>query len=370
MAETVFILGAGASKEAGAPVMSEFVRTIEDLDESKIPEDLRPVRESLLQAARSMGDMVSRIAFMPTNIEDLLGVVEMAEMTGGLSCRPGLNIDSLRGGLRRLIAHTLESSINFPVSGSGEMERHIEAPDSYAALAGMVSESAPRHKPAIITLNYDCALDYALEDRGLGVNYGLSDGGDGARLPKLHGSTNWTRCPQCKEVVTVSVRSIFPGTIRNPWLSDSEDSEPVKLAVSHQMASKMCPKCQAPLTEDPFICAPTWNKMAAKDWILAATWRGAAAELAEAANIFVMGYSMPKTDQVFQALLANGLSGQDHPLIRRFWVFDPEEQMKNRYHEILGPFIERVFRFETMRFSEALRFVTHEVWDKEGWLKQ
>lgn len=134
MAETVFILGAGASKEAGAPVMSEFVRTIEDLDESKIPEDLRPVRESLLQAARSMGDMVSRIAFMPTNIEDLLGVVEMAEMTGGLICRPGLNIDSLRGGLRRLIAHTLESSINFPVSGSGEMERHIEAPDSYAAL--------------------------------------------------------------------------------------------------------------------------------------------------------------------------------------------------------------------------------------------
>lgn len=79
MAESVFVLGAEAPHEARAPIVSEFVSISEGVVGFQVPEDSRPVRSRLSQTCRFMADMVSRIASCPTRIEDLAGIVKMAE---------------------------------------------------------------------------------------------------------------------------------------------------------------------------------------------------------------------------------------------------------------------------------------------------
>ena len=60
-----------------------------------------------------------------------------------------------------------------------------------------MDQSKPPHTVAVITFNYDTAVDFALERAGLTVIYGLCGDDrsqpEGKRVPllKLHGSISW-----------------------------------------------------------------------------------------------------------------------------------------------------------------------------------
>ena len=104
------------------------------------------------------------------------------------------------------------------------------------------------------------------------------------------------------------------------------------------------------------LVAPTSNKGESHRNI-SAVWSRAAIELAEAENIFVIGYSMPPTDSFFQYLYALGTVGQT-PL-KRFWVFNPDETgvIKTRFSDLLGPGAEARYQYHARPFEAAINHI-------------
>jgi len=78
----------------------------------------------------------------------------------------------------------------------------------------------------------------------------------------------------------------------------------------------------------PLIVPPTWSKTEYHTF-LSHVWRQAAEELTEAKYIFVIGYSIPDSDLFFQYLL--GLGMLDIVRLKCFWVFDPSEDVIDRF---------------------------------------
>lgn len=115
--------------------------------------------------------------------------------------------------------------------------------------------------------------------------------------------------------------------------------------------------CGKPRLSVPFLVPPTWNKGQQYNAV-SAVWANAAAELGEAENIFVIGYSLPESDSFFRYLYALGAVGQN-PL-RRFWVFNPDLAVKARFESLLGPGARSRFHFEPANFGSAMNVILPE----------
>jgi len=101
----------------------------------------------------------------------------------------------------------------------------------------------------------------------------------------------------------------------------------------------------------PLIVPPTWSKGEYYRQI-GGVWRRAAQELGEAENIIVIGYSLPASDSFFPLLFGLGTVG-NKPL-RRFWVFDPDEKVGDRFRTMLGPgALQRFEHFVRYRVPHA-----------------
>jgi hypothetical protein len=83
---------------------------------------------------------------------------------------------------------------------------------------------------------------------------------------------------------------------------------------------------------------------------LGRVWRAAAAELSTAENIFVCGYSLPDTDQFFKYLYALGTIGSAR--LKRFWVFNPDEEVERNFRDLLGQGVLPRFRFFRETFAQ------------------
>jgi hypothetical protein len=101
------------------------------------------------------------------------------------------------------------------------------------------------------------------------------------------------------------------------------------------------------------IGPPVWNKTHYHQ-ALATVWRRAAQDLSEAQNIFVIGYSLPESDQFFRYLYALGTVGSTR--LRRVWVFDPDASglVASRYEALLGGMAKDRFSLEPKTFREAI----------------
>jgi hypothetical protein len=70
----------------------------------------------------------------------------------------------------------------------------------------------------------------------------------------------------------------------------------------------------------------------------------AALELRDAENIYVIGFSLPTTDEFFRYLYGLGTVGDT--ILQRFWVVDPDPSgaVEQRFRGLLGPGAEERFR--------------------------
>src|ERR1700687_3169776 len=116
MADVVFILGAGASATAGAPLVNNFLEKANDIllakQAGEYEDDFRTVFDAIgaLQQAQPKADLDLR------NLESVFTAFEMAEMV-----RPGFFAErQVRGSpvksIKNVIVHTLEYLVKFPVS--------------------------------------------------------------------------------------------------------------------------------------------------------------------------------------------------------------------------------------------------------------
>jgi hypothetical protein len=102
---------------------------------------------------------------------------------------------------------------------------------------------------------------------------------------------------------------------------------------------------------EPFIVPPTWNK-GSHHKTLTKVWKVAADNLREAENIIVAGYSLPSTDPFFRLLFGLGTLGDT--VVKRFWVFDPDENVDIRFRGMLGRGVLQRYRFFNTTFEDAV----------------
>jgi hypothetical protein len=111
---------------------------------------------------------------------------------------------------------------------------------------------------------------------------------------------------------------------------------------------------QCPEPVEPFIVPPTWNKGGRYE-ALRLVWSRAAEELAEAENLFIIGYSWPRTDEFFHHLYAIGTAGR--ALLRHFLLVDTNERTAARYRrQLLGEQARQRFRHAKHASGKPLTF--------------
>jgi NAD-dependent SIR2 family protein deacetylase len=343
MADTVFILGAGASFEAGAPLMSTFLDRAEDLRRMGEVDDCAPEFDKVFSLIDALQALYAKSELDLNNIEALFGILEMASTVNRLYGIPEDQIGSHRDALIMVIVKTLERSIKYHFSG-GDFSKP-QPTDSYRKFVGIIKLLSEKFNEtsSIITFNYDTAVDHALHDASIDIQYCTEmDPEDGIRLLKLHGSTNWGACSKCHSIVPYDLPTFFSKHNRNL----SKDGMYGKFLEVSMYLPELS-HCGKPLNPVPVIVPPTWNK-SSYHGALSNVWSAAAQELSEARNIYVFGYSLPESDPFFRYLFALGTLGSSR--IRRFWVFDPNEDVKNRYEGLIGSGIRSRFRFYSREF--------------------
>lgn len=360
MSDIVFVLGAGASFECGGPLMTNFLdvaRRILDVGDFGIDHGVgdgavhKAHFERVFAAIGRLQRVHSKAQLDIQNIESIFTTVEMAKTLGSLPGTAPEEIDSILESLRHVIFLTLERRISFPTIGT-----RIEAPPSYEALAGLVAhlrgEAFPAKSISILTFNYDVAVDVALHASGHRVNYGLdSDRRDPNELPllKLHGSLNWAIPEDTGPLRVLDFREYFQHHSARGF---RDERGSCTIPVGSQLQKYFRDRHSVTVRPYPMIVPPTWNK-ADHHRTLAPVWAAAARELREARAIYVLGYSLPDTDQFFRLLYALGTVG-DRPL-ERFMVCNPDTSVvEARFRAMLGPGAAARFDYQPWKFSDAI----------------
>lgn len=159
MAETVFILGAGASRRVGVPLIGDFLDRGFDLAKQG---DLGAAETTDFDLVRRGRDELQRAHSKATldinNLEAVLDAFEMAALVGRLGDLDAKEVGRLPEAMRTLITVTLERLVELPAS-AGTM-KPCPVYESFVRLVAQL-----RHRgisrPTVITLNYDLCVDYA-----------------------------------------------------------------------------------------------------------------------------------------------------------------------------------------------------------------
>lgn len=346
--KTVFIFGAGASRDSGGPLMHDFLDRAATLQRQAIPgiQGAREDFDNVFSAIKAMQAIHAKSYLNLEDIEVLFGAIEMALIIGKLSNWSKQQIQELRNSIITLIVKTLEHSIRFPLQGN-----ILVPPQPYADFMKILSEIIEKqptiepHDFSFLTFNYDLTLDVALYRAGLKYDYFLDDNIT-SQVPylKLHGSINWGFCPRCKKIAPVHIKEMrlnpFP---RNKFVY-------LNVGSTLQQYKHLC---GSNISGPPMIVPPTWGKTEHME-SLSKVWAQAAKELAQAENIFIIGYSLPDTDLFFRYLFALGTEGPTS--IRRLWVINPDDSgdVEKRFRDFIGRGIERRFEYIPSTFQGSL----------------
>lgn len=341
MADVVFVLGAGCSKEAGAPTSDNFLDRARDLYLSGELQTKREEFELLFEAIGYLQRVHSKAKLDLTNLESVFSALDIAWTLRKL---PGIDdeskIERVLSAMRWVIVKTLEHSISFPVRGTV-----ITAPDGYRGLVDVLSKLRVRRPPlsaAVVSFNYDICMEVALDDTDFPFTYAL-DGGAGMPLLKLHGSMNWARTAS-KDIVAWPIRE-YRSKYQLRYNFNNE-TKSTRVPISEHMYQALK---GGGIEELPVLVPPLINK-GDEQRQLWRVWQRAAKELTDASYVIVIGYSLPETDQFFRLLFALGTEG-NVPL-RKLYVLNPDrEEVEARFRAMLGESALRRFEYSPFVFT-------------------
>jgi hypothetical protein len=343
MSEIVFILGAGASVAAGAPVMGNFLDRARDLwadPQRLLPQD-EPHFRRVFDTLQALQVVHSKSSLDLINIENVFTLLEMAEL---LNRVPG-NVapaDEILSSFKKVIAATLSASVRMPVQNQrmGKAAGYDQFVDLLQRLRQL---DRGRHTVSVVTFNYDLALDFSL--LGHQIDYGLADQEQGIPLLKLHGSLNWVAEEETRKVQPLMPNALMQNVDRLLFL----DNDAVPLNFSSDLVGWAERLGIRGISPDPVIVPPTWKKGAYQQ-SLSRVWQRAASHLNEAQYIFICGYSLPDTDGFFKLLYALGTAG-GQPL-RTIHSIDPDPRVEQRFKDMLGPGASARYHFQRGVFAE------------------
>lgn len=333
---TVYVLGAGASVHAGAPVLMDFVPKARQLFESKRANLV--FSESFGKALHWIDRLRASSYYVDVNLDNLEHVFSIAELQAQIGDEEGRETADALG---RLICETLDLSCELTYDGET-----TPAEPTYARFATCIRPAynadrrAALERDAVISLNYDVLLDHALWFSRRGRDYGFPDPSDpsagGVPLYKLHGSVNWASCPECKpSVAQILDPSPLPPGSHFTHRAQSGMRVPIRSVTANMKLTK-CPICSKPDMLRPLIVPPTWSKQIRGIETLGRVWRAALQALRRASRIVTIGYSLPRTDTFFQYLCA--LAVKDNHRLEEVIVVNPDAtpDFQARYRSVFS----------------------------------
>ena len=351
MSEIVFILGAGASRDCGAPLMNDFLDTASRLLSTNDVSGKNADFERVFKAISSLQAVHSKSQLDLNNIESIFTALEIANILKKLPGFEPEEIPLIISSLKELIVVTLERTIDFPTRS-----RHILATKSYESfselLAYLKKDAYPSKNPSVITFNYDIALDVAMHRKGLGPVYGFGPSVNTqypVNLLKLHGSLNWAVRSDTGTVQPLTLQEYFSKYSYNGY----EEYGSCKIPIGSQLQEYFSKHTELQVNAEPVIVPPAWNK-ADYHQLLSTIWGTSAKELEEAEYIFIIGYSLPETDAFFRLLYGLGTVGVK-PL-KKVVVYNPDTSgvIESRFKQMMGPGALARFEYKPLTFDSSI----------------
>lgn len=351
MSNVVFILGAGTSMQAGAPLMANFLDVANDLLRTNRVNESKANFERVFAAIGGLQAVHSKAQLDLNNIEAIFTALELGRVIQRLPGTEVANIPQTITDLKVVIVKTLETTLQFPTRKSW-----IGVPEPYEAFADAIkylrTNAYPTQTSSVITFNYDLAADIALYRAGFGPNYIIEPAPrthDAIDLMKLHGSLNWATESESRRIRPLHLHDYF----QKYRIHGFEEHGEVRMPIGSQLMEYFSRHAQPFVTIDPepVIVPPSWNK-ADYHQALSNVWAAAARHLSEAEHVFVMGYSLPETDSFFRHLFALGSVGKT--ALRRLIVFNPDREVDARFRVLLGPGALARYEFRELTFERAI----------------
>ena len=364
MSKYVFILGAGASVAAGAPLMKDFLDVAEGLHKEDKCGNASEYFDLLFKGYNALRRAYAKASIDIDNIEALFTAFEMANLLGRLGDLSSKEVERLPEAASHVIEKTLSSSIMFPKEykpkscSQGILLQtgdQLIPPGGYDKLGKIISKLISRgqdvNNVSVITFNYDLCIDYTIRCTGIPINYCLeNDSAEKIKILKLHGSLNWALCPNCGQVFPIDY-------CNNAEVSFEKGGDNAQIHIAS--ALHRFKHCGADAPTDLVIVPPTIGKIQYQTQIKK-VWNEAAKVLSKAEHIFVLGYSLPETDLFFRYLFAIGTLSDSR--IKKFWVYDIDDsdEFKNRYKNLLGPELRKdgIFYTFPVNFINALNSIS------------
>lgn len=279
--KTVFILGAGASRAAGGPLMYDFIDNASKIYRRGEAGWAKKHFENILEARKKLQGAFVKSTIDLDNIENLFSTYEMASLIGRLSDLDQKVVTQLPKSLRYLIMRTLEQSILYPIDGTSKTIPSPYPYDAFAELLILLKDHRDAAPVSVINFNYDLCLDYALSSKGYTPDYGLSDKPikDRKSIPhyKVHGSLNWFRDDVTGEI---STKPLKPLPMKSYWDRFGLNS-PAERPIDTMEVIFGPDMWGEGLYPEPIIVPPTWNK----GWYqeqLRSVWKAASSALSSA----------------------------------------------------------------------------------------
>lgn len=346
------MLGAGASHHTGAPLLRDFLVAARLLSERKRELYYKDSFERVFNWIDSLRGSSYYVEFDLNNLEH---VFSLAEMSRQLGLDQG---EQLYSDLRCIIAETLDSCQINREKGQNLPDPHYL---KFIEILNVWNDRRRAHigrkedtfeSDTIITFNYDVMLDYAMSFKAIQPEYCLSEKPykDRFKILKLHGSTNWAFCQNCKKT---DPQVIAPSPVAQGQRYTVDEGKLEFTMVTRALVRTHCKYCADQGSLQPIIIPPTWSKLVTKT-PLVTVWAEAVNQIRNAFQIVVIGYSMPLTDTFFQYLLTLGLAS--NPRLHRVVVLNKDDsgEFKTRY--------ERVFA-RSLKDRGLLQFVTGKTFE-------
>lgn len=352
LSNVVFILGAGASRQCGAPLMFDFLDMASDLLHSNRVENKRAEFKKVFEAIGALQVVHSKAQLDLNNIESIFTVLELGQIIQKVPGLESAKIPEVISALKELIVKTLEVTMPYPTRN-----QHVGVPEPYGAfgklLAHLYDSTFPTQTAAVISFNYDIAADMAMLRAGLGPDYIIEKppGNYSHTVPllKLHGSLNWATETTTRKIRPLHLANYFQHYRANGFHEEGE----IHVPIGSQLPEYFKQNESIDVEAEPVIVPPSWNK-ADYHHALSDVWAAAAKHLSEAEQVFIIGYSLPETDSFFRHLYALGSVGTT-PL-RRIAVFNPDTSGATdaRFQALLGPGAVARYEYHPLAFNQAI----------------
>ena len=349
MKKSVFILGAGFSKNENAPLQAELIREIFKIRTKDLSPDYRKVftrYRNDFKAFLSDTFFIDESHFKDLSLEDIYTPIDRC-MIDNLAFRniPPRDLMELRQKINGLVIIMLDYKLHLERSKDSHIEKFT---DFLIELRARYRKEDPF---AILSTNWDMLLDDSFR-RKIPPKEGIIDyccnpsaydpkeeiipglsaiemNMYNVKLLKLHGSMNWLQCRRCQRLYVTFFEKIA---------IDEYVNKPVCRECEHNFRNELTPDGGTFLNS--LLIMPTLLKDL-NNFQLKLIWQNAGIELSEASKIVFMGYSFPMADFELRQLLARNvrhnssievvLSKEDKPNDSNFL-----SSVENRYRIFFG----------------------------------